>query len=403
MEGFCMSEEIPAAGCPRFQYVDRPEALADVVRAVAGQSRIAIDTEADSLHHYYEKLCLMQLSADSQHFLIDPLAGLNLAPLFEALKGKKLILHGADYDLRLMRRTFNFVPDRIYDTAIAAQILGYKAFGLGALIERHFNVVLPKGSQRADWSRRPLTDKMTEYAVNDTCRLVELADRLEAELKLAGRVEWRRQSCQRMIDDSMMDREVDPDQRWRIQGWRKLQNRQVPLLRAVWEWRDCEAQKSDRPPFKILGNEHLLQLAVWADANPTADVREFPHANRLFHGRRLETLRRSIKQALQLRRDEWPKPPLSRGCRPDPAVVQATERLRKARNAIAETLQLDPGVLAPNWSLAAISAAGPSSIDDLRDSGRLMPWQAEAVGEIFLDVLQSPAPVDVGLRESVAV
>lgn len=375
--------------CPPYLFVDTPETLERAIAVVSGQPRVALDTEADSLHHYYEKLCLIQLTADGHNFLIDPLAGLDLTRFFESIQDKKLIIHGADYDLRLLRRHCGFTPTRIFDTAIAAQILGYKAFGLGALIERHFGVTLAKSSQRADWSRRPLTDKMLEYAVNDTCRLMQLADILEAELKEAGRVEWRRQACQRLIEDASIDREVDPNGRWRIQGWRKLQGRQVSLLKAAWEWRDNEAKKSDRPSFKILGNDVLLEMAIWVDANPSRDIREFPHLSRLLHGRRLETLRRALKQGLHQEGEDWQRPPVvSRGKRPDPAAMQAVERLRKARNSIAETLQLDPGVLAPNWSLSAIALASPSSVDSLREAGNLMPWQSEAVGETFLGILR---------------
>lgn len=390
--------------CPPFLYVDRPELLGKAVDAVRGQARVAIDTEADSLHHYFEKLCLIQISTSDKHFLVDPLSSLDLTSLFEALTGPKLVLHGADYDLRLLRKTFGFTPVRIYDSAIAAQLLGYKAFGLAALVERHFGVVIPKSSQRADWSRRPLTNRMTEYAVNDTARLLELAELLDAELKELGRVEWRRQACQRLIEDSAVDRQVDPDSRWRIHGWRKLKGRQVPLLKALWEWREAEAQRADRPTFKILGNEPLLHLAVWADENPTKDLREFPRATRLFHGRRLEALKRAVKSALHLDPDEWPKPPVSRGTRPEPSVVQGMERLRKARNAAAEALNLDPGVLAPNWSLSAIAAASPDSEEELREAGRLLPWQAEAVGETFLEVLHHAGPTVVApYSQSVAV
>ncbi len=373
---------------PHFLFIDRQGLLDTVLHALKHEPRIAMDTEADSLHHYYEKLCLIQITAANRHFLLDPLAGLNLQPLFELLQSKKIVFHGADYDLRLLRRTYNFIPARIYDTAVAAQLLGYKAFGLAALIERHFGVVIPKTSQRADWSRRPLTDKMLEYAVNDTCRLLELADILDAELRELGRVEWRRQSTERLIVDTATDREVDHGERWRIHGWRRLHGRQVAILRALWEWRESEGQKYDRPTFKIMGNDLLLDLAVWADENPGKDLREFPHATRMFHGPRFETLKRAIRSAMQLSPQEWPKPPQNKGNgRPDPSVVQRAERLRKTRNSIAETLQLDPGVLAPNWAIAAISSAAPESVQSLGALGHLLPWQAEAVGEAFLQAL----------------
>ena len=180
--------------------------------------RIAIDTEADSLHCYREKLCLVQISIPKYDVIVDPLAVVNLGPLCDALAGREIVFHGADYDLRLLRRNLNFVPREIFDSVIAARMIGIREFSLAALVKRYFDVELAKGSQKANWAQRPLSEKMAEYAINDTRYLLPLAERLEKELESRGRMQWFRQSCQRALEQAAIDRERDTDEAWRISG-----------------------------------------------------------------------------------------------------------------------------------------------------------------------------------------
>src|SRR5688500_10195639 len=171
--------------------------------------RIAVDTEADSLHCYYEKLCLVQLSIAGRDYLVDPLAKLDLKPLAQALVPKEIVLQGADFDLRLLRRSFDFVATRIFDTVIAARVLGIRAFSLAALVEQYFGISLAKGSQKANWAQRPLPKHMAEYAMNDTRYLSPLAEKLEAELRERERLEWFRQSCERQLEQTAVQRVRD--------------------------------------------------------------------------------------------------------------------------------------------------------------------------------------------------
>src|SRR5215831_11981582 len=185
--------------------------LKEVLVELEGIDRIAVDTEADSLHCYYEKLCLIQLSFAGKDYLVDPLAGLDLAPLAAALATKEIVLQGADFDLRLLRRSINYVATRIFDTVIAARLLGLREFSLSALVERFFGVTLAKGSQKANWAQRPLPDHMAEYAMNDTHYLLPLAEKLESALQERGRLEWFRQSCQRALEQALVQRVRDED------------------------------------------------------------------------------------------------------------------------------------------------------------------------------------------------
>src|SRR5947199_4721732 len=206
--------------------------LAELLEKINAVDRLAVDTEADSLHSYREKLCLLQISvpavagivdagpdsgsasANRDHrsrlqsfdFIVDPLAGIDLEPLRLALEPKEIVLHGADYDLRMLRRGLNFVAHKIFDTTIAARLLGIREFSLGALVKRYFGLELPKGSQKANWAKRPLPARMAEYAINDTRYLLPLAGRLEQELENYHRRDWLRQSCQRAIEQAAMAR-----------------------------------------------------------------------------------------------------------------------------------------------------------------------------------------------------
>src|SRR5437762_7021273 len=254
--------------------------LADLLRRLEPHDRIAVDTEADSLHCYYEKLCLIQLSFSGNDYLIDPLADFDLAPLAHALTEREIVLQGADFDMGHLRRSLNFVATRIFDTVIAARLLGIRAFSLAALVEKFFGIVLSKGSQKANWAQRPLPWHMAEYAMNDTRYLLPLAEKLEADLRERGRLEWFRQSCQRALEQISVQRLRDEDEAWRITGSGKMDRRTSAILRELWQWRDREAQAADRPAFHILQSHLLLEAAQAFAEGKVPDFRHFSERRR---------------------------------------------------------------------------------------------------------------------------
>src|SRR6266404_7409366 len=249
--------------------------LTELLEKIKSVERIAVDTEADSLHCYHEKLCLLQISVPEKDVLVDPLANVNLAALREALEKKEIVLHGADFDLRLLRRSLNFKARKIFDTVIAARLLGIREFSLAALVERFFGVTLTKGSQKANWARRPLPSRMVEYAINDTHYLLPLAEKLERQLRERDRLEWFRQSCVRAIELAAVERARDVDETWRIRGSGALRGCAAAVLRALWQWREKEAEAADRPPFHILQNHELLNAAVSFASEKLPDYRHF--------------------------------------------------------------------------------------------------------------------------------
>src|SRR5438477_2723597 len=205
--------------------IETGQQLTDLVAKLKPHDRIAIDTEADSLHCYREKLCLLQISIPKRDAIVDPLADVDLAPLRDALATKEIVLHGADYDLRLLRRNMSFVPQRVFDTALAARLIGIREFSLAALVKKYFDVELVKGSQKANWAQRPLSSRMAEHAINDTRYLLPLAERFEAQLKQFNRIDWLRQSCQRAVEQAALERARDKDDLWRIRGSGLLRGR----------------------------------------------------------------------------------------------------------------------------------------------------------------------------------
>jgi ribonuclease D len=338
--------------------------LAELVKSIAGADRVAIDTEADSLHSYREKLCLLQVSLSVGDYIVDPLADVDLTPLCAALTDKEIVLHGADFDLRLLRRSLNFTAGRIFDTVIAARLLGLREFSLAALVERYFGIKLTKGSQKADWGRRPLPKRMLEYAINDTHYLLPLADCLEVELRQLDRLDWFRQSCQRALDQAAVSRVRDEDDMWRISGSGALRGRAAAVLRALWRWREEEAARVDRPPFHILQNEELVRAAQSFVAEQVPDYRHFST-------RRRKAFREAAESALQLLEAEWPIARRRSGSRPAPETVRDIEELRRRRDKAAKHLGIEPSFIAPRATLEAIAA------DKTRADTLLVPWQRQ--------------------------
>jgi ribonuclease D len=361
-------------------YVRTSAALAELIQRIGAAGRVALDTEADSLHHYYEKLCLLQLSFAGAHYLVDPLCGLDLGGLAEALAAKPLIFHGGDYDLRMLRAALNFRPRHdVFDTMIAAQLLGFEHIGLVALIERYFGITIGKTGQKSDWSRRPLSANQLRYSVDDTRFLEPLADRLRGELDQRGRLAWHRESCLAMVTSAGRDRERDLEGDWRIKGAGRLTRRQSAYLRELWYWRDRHARGADLPAFRILGNQEILELAQWAESHPGMPLQQGPRLPRAIAGARLATLEEAIARAARMDASKWPEPAKRDSRLPRNDCIEEINALRAECARIANELEITASVLAPRAALEAIARSRPRGIDEIIASGGLLRWQAELV------------------------
>lgn len=337
-------------------------ALLEFVENLAPFDRIGLDTEADSLHCYFEKLCLIQISIPGHDVLIDPLAEMSKEPLWEAILDKELVLHGMDFDVRMLRRAGHGEVRRVFDTMIAARLIGIKEFSLAALILRYFGVTLAKGSQKANWARRPLQPHMAEYAVNDTRYLLELSQILEGELSRLGRTEWFEQICRKTLAMAHVDRERDLENQWRIAGSAALRGRETAILRELWLWRDEEARRSDRPPFHILQNSDLLEASRRLHRG---DSVYFKH----LRGSRLERFHQAIEKALSLPEEGWPKYVCKPRLRPTLDQQRLFSEFKARRDKAAEKLEIDPTLIASKAVMEALAENPEEALNNL------LPWQ----------------------------
>jgi ribonuclease D len=330
---------------------------------------VAVDTEADSLHAYPEKLCLIQLSVPAGDFLLDPLAGLDCEPLFRALHSRELVMHGADYDLRLFNRAYGFVPAAVFDTMWAARLLGYRQFGLSDLVQQRLGVRLEKGPQKMNWALRPLPERMTAYALNDTRYLAPLAEMLRGELREKGRLAWLQEVCVRVIQEAAKPRELDPDTVWRVKGSDRLSPAAMAVVRELWNWREQEALTVNKPPYFVLSHETLIALSDAAShGRPAHEL-----IPRYVPTRRAARLKDAIERGLQVPPGEHPRPRRSTGVRLTQNQLNRFDELKRTRDARAESLALDPTLVASKADLVGLAK-------DPRNGAELMSWQRVLLG-----------------------
>jgi ribonuclease D len=347
--------------------IDSDGKLSEFLPKLRAAPRVALDTEADSLHAYPEKLCLLQISAAEADVLIDPLARIDLRPLWPVLQQQQLILHGADYDLRLLRRKHDFVPRHIFDTMLASRLLGEREFGLFHLVRKHLGVTLEKGSQKADWAVRPLTPRMAAYARNDTHYLKPLSDILREQLRQKQRLAWLEQSCDRLIADCSRPTRPDPDVVWRLKGCHVLSRRALAVLREMWRWREQEALAGNRPPYFVLNHEALVNIAEAAAGQAPID-HLLP---RRISARRKDGLLEAVQKGLAVEPEEQPQPLRSISHRQTEAERRRCLDLEQKRNDRAAKLDLDPTLIASRATLAALARDWEAHQDEL------MGWQRD--------------------------
>ncbi len=347
--------------------IDSEAKLAALLPKLRAAQWLALDTEADSLHAYPEKVCLIQISTTDGDELVDPLAEINLDPLFEVFNGRELIFHAADYDLRLLEKHHQFRPSAIFDTMLAARLLGERQFGLSALVENHLGVKLDKGSQKADWAQRPLTEKMEIYARNDTHYLKPLADKLKSALEAKGRLAWHQESCARLIEECSQPVVVDTDAVWRVKGSFILGRAALAILRELWHWREKEAIAYCRPPFFVLSHERMVDIADAAAAQQPFENIIPPKMS----PRRRETLLAAVKAGLAVPAGNHPEILRPKSHRPSEAEFRRFREIEKRRDIHAHTLGIDPTLIA---SKAVI---GDLARDWDKHAAELMNWQRE--------------------------
>ena len=351
------------------------QTLNELVERLSLESVLAFDLEADSLHHYTEKVCLIQVSSESETRLIDPLAPLDvksLAPIFANPDIKK-IFHGADYDMRSLYRDFGIEVANLFDTMIASQFLGESEFGLAALLKKRFGVELDKRYQKADWSKRPFSQEMMEYAMKDTSLLIELYRQLESELRFKGRLAWVEEESELVAGVRSASREGEL-MCLRFKGANKMKQRELAVLEELLRFRDEKARSADVPPFRILSNDLLRELAEKQPRSNFELVGIHTMSSKL-----IERLGRGLLQAvaagLALPQDRLPQ--MQSGRRPvlDRLQDERVKRLKVWREAKSAQLGLGIGLVANNTLLEALAEPGSPQ------TALLKRWQREAFGD----------------------
>jgi ribonuclease D len=371
---------------------DSHAAVEKLARTLTTQSLIAVDTEADSLFSYFEKVCLVQISTRGIDYLVDPLALEDktgtmslLAPVF-ADPGIEKVFHAAEYDIFCLKRDFHFQFANLFDTMIAARILGWKNVGLGNILQEKFGVALNKKMQRADWGARPLTDEQISYAREDTCHLLALRDLQIDELKKAGRMEEAREEFARLALVEPTLRTFDPDAYWHIDGARKLNPAGLGILRELYRFRDMQARQEDKPPFKILSDTALMSIALARPGSPRA-LAQLRGISNFIVRRYGASILAAVTRGQQSPQITAPRPHARNDSLLDDAARNRFGKLKEWRKARAAKRNVETDVIVSNDVLFAIARKNPRTIETLIEVSGLGPWKAHEYGDEMLAVL----------------
>jgi ribonuclease D len=360
-----------------YRLIDQPGQLEPLLAAIGDVGEVVMDTEADNMYRFRVRICLLQFYVRGEVFLVDALAPVELGTLWPLLAKKHLVMHGSDFDLRLLHDFCHFRAKSLFDTMLAAQLLGRARIGLASLIEDNFGVKLDKDGQKANWSRRPITPKLLDYAALDVWYLPALRDILTRELKRLGRLDWLEQQCRAQIEAGTTGFAPPDENDWRIGKSERLRARGQGVLHAVWHWRQDQAQRLDTPPFKVVSNEFLARLAAAADEGAPADAILGGVNLGKRHARLIGSLAAAVRAGLERDPRSLPRRP---GRDPNhipltQAEIALLDRIKEERDKIAARISIEPTLIANRSQLSQI-ARDPRKIGEI-----LLPWQASLLAE----------------------
>lgn len=356
-----------------YTVIENRDELENLAGKLSSVSSFALDIEADSLHSYEGRICLMQISTKEDNYIIDTLKLRDIEPLRSVFLDNRVekILHGSDYDIRMLSKDYGMEICNLFDTMIAGQILGLKGLGLAALLCEFLKVNLDKGFQKADWSKRPLSNEMLCYAALDTAHLLSLRELLVSKLDGKGRMEWAREEFHLM--SLIRHKPRQPVSVLNVKGVRDLNGRQLAVMQALLEFRDEEARELDRPPFKVLGNDLLIDIAKVHPSTQEGlrNIRGVTERIVVRYGKRLME---AIKKGGGVPPDQCPRFEKVERQRKSEAEVQRFERLKAASAHIANELDIDQAILCTNTTASTIASATPANIEAVM-STTLKSWQ----------------------------
>lgn len=371
-----------------YELVEDGPALVRLADALQKERAVAVDLEADSMFHYQEKVCLIQISTTSRNILIDPLFLDDLSPLAPVFSDPDIrkVFHGADYDIRSLYRDFAIEVNGLFDTQIAARFLGTMETSLAHILKERLGVHLEKKYQKRDWSIRPLPSPMLDYAVQDTAWLLPLSRILEEQIRNKGRLLWVEEECRRLSRVRPAPPDSDP-LFLKFNGARRLDPRGLAVLESILKLRDEQARRKDRPPFKVLGNEPIMEIA---ELKPVTK-KDLERIKRLSAGQ-LKALGRVIlgktKESLTLQEDELPSFPRSVKPRTTARVSRRIKALKSWKEQRAKEMGLDPALVCTNAQIEALALAYPKSRKDLKEIDSMRTWQIQMFGKEICSLLK---------------
>jgi len=377
-----------------YTHIESERDVGALIADLNSAKRITLDCEAAGFHRYSDRICLVQLSTADATYVIDPLAFDPSDVLRDVVEDplREVVMHGADFDLRLLHRDLGLDLHGLFDTQIAASLLGLETLGLASLLGERFGVKLSKKYQRADWAERPLTEGMLDYAASDTIYLLALRDQLVEELTEAGRLAWVEEECRALEQSATMrkDDAAPRDPVTRVKGARDLSPRQVTALRAALSWRDELARERDKAPFRIVGDGPLIDAVALHPrrAEELTSIKSFPHGLAKGEGRQLVSRLHAVVAIPEEELVPYPRKGRGGPGHPPPEVEELAEKLKAARNKAADELGLARGTLLSNAVLVEVARAAPEDTEALAAVGGMRRWRMHVLGDDLLAVIR---------------
>ena len=372
-----------------YTFIDNDRALYEVAQVFNNSDKIAVDLEADSMFHFREKVCLIQMASESLTVVIDPLMVKDMSPLKPLFADPAIrkIFHGSDYDIRSLHRDFEIEINNLFDTELASRFLGIGETGLSSVLGQRFNICLDKSFQKKDWSKRPLAKDMIEYGARDVIHLLALADILDSELKRKNRGAWVKEECE------LLSRVRYPNQNGeplflRVKGAGRLDRRSLEILENLLRLRSKIAEKKDKPLFKIFSNTSLFELA-----RLRPETMDSLKQSQALSEKQTSTFGEEIISAIQKGCDtpenNLPQYPRRKKPATKPEVPKRFDRLKIWRDNLAEELEIDPPILFNKSLLTEIATVNPKSMEELDGIQGVKNWQKREFGAQLLDILKS--------------
>lgn len=382
-------------GCTRLVYnrdmpdaeiirpITKPDALEKLAQRLRSQPILGVDTESNSLFAFREQVCLIQFSTEKEDALVDPLALPDLSILAGLFADPEIekIFHAAEYDLICLKRDFGYEFANLFDTMVAARLLGWKEVGLGSILEAEFGVHADKRNQRADWGKRPLDDALLAYATLDTHYLIPLRNRMKSELEEKGLWGLAQEDFQRLCRIGVPTIDEEANAWWRIGGSHELTPQQAAVLQVLSDYRLRIAHQTNRPLFKILGDKTLLEIAIHCPGS-IRDLSELPGMSPKLVQRHGRSLLQLVQRGLASDPLTAPKP-----SKPDERYLNRLDALRTWRKEKGRQTGVDSDVVLPRDLVLALAAQNPQNAEALADVMCEYPWRLEKFGMEILQVL----------------